>query len=124
MEKSELTKEKALDLTIEMWTCLAETGNPDKKNWPKYEEYQNIIKGYYNCFLCSDANHGFERTSNLDCSEKCLYFGYYNKTCWEPNSNYDIWESTCDNDTDIFEDNLKEYASKFLEELIAIKENA
>lgn len=44
-----LTKEKAVDIAIELWTWLAETGEESKHNWPGWEIYGGM---YMDCPLC------------------------------------------------------------------------
>lgn len=44
-----LTKKKAIELSIELWTWLAETGKR-KWDWPVWKKYGNDICG--DCFLC------------------------------------------------------------------------
>jgi len=50
-----LTKEKAVELSIELWTWLAETGKM-KCEWPGWGKYTDIV---CHCFLCEyAAKHG------------------------------------------------------------------
>jgi len=44
-----LTKKKAIELSIEHWTSLAETGTDDKSEWLRDNGYGIITE---NCFLC------------------------------------------------------------------------
>jgi len=47
-----LTKEKAVELSIELWTWLAETGKM-KYEWPEWYKYPDIA---CHCFLCEYAD--------------------------------------------------------------------
>ena len=46
-----LTKKKAIEITIELWEWLAETGK-DKEDW---EGWKNLASMVYNCPLCEYA---------------------------------------------------------------------
>lgn len=70
-----LTKKTAIELSITLWTWLAETGK-FKKAWPKWEKYGDIAN---ECFLCE-----YDKSDNCDrcplekkyrgcCSEECAF---------------------------------------------------
>ena len=49
--KARLTREKAIDISIELWEWLAETGGGevDKENWPGWDTYGKMD---LSCALC------------------------------------------------------------------------
>ncbi len=61
-----LTRKKAIELCIELWTWLAKTGR-DKPEWPDWEKYESI--SLY-CWFCEYDNRQRERYGK---SELCLY---------------------------------------------------
>ena len=63
---SKLTKEKALEISKELWTYLAETGKY-KREWPKWKEYGEMV---HDCPLCQYAS---KDNFAPDCSG-CAYY--------------------------------------------------
>ncbi len=96
-----LTKKKAIELSIEQWEWLAETGKY-KSEWPGWEKYGNV---FFGCFLC--ARHLEEEGS--DCQTCPLYkeYGY----CSDGKSHFAAWDKAKTEST------RKKYAKLFLEQL-------
>ena len=97
-------EKKALDITIELWEHLVETGNEFKGDWPKWEEYGWMLadcplcayyrpRGGNNCRTCPLADR--EAKGNYGC------WGY----------SFGLWFSAKTKRT------RKKYAKLFLEEL-------
>ena len=106
-----LTKKKAIQLSIELWEWLAETGL-DKEDWPEFsggdDDESFTYKGRYidnGCFLCEKYQYA---DLTFDCSKCPLSVG---KTygCYE--TAYQSWERVR---TKIAR---KKYAKLFLEQL-------
>ena len=93
----DLTKKKALELTIELWEWLAETGGV-KREWSGWKEYGDDIRG--DCFLC-------EYTKG-DCS-LCPLTQFGGDSCCD--TYYSDWES------DMTKTGRKKYAKLFLKQL-------
>lgn len=120
----ELTKEKAIDISIELWTWLAETGEAKKSAWPGWGKYNKIIN---NCPLCEYSVQSWERGHRMDsdmdgehCREFCPLRGksktdFVGYMCEAEGTNYRKW---CKVGIGL---NKKRYASKFLEELKALE---
>lgn len=100
-----LTKKKAIEISIELWTYLAETGN-DKWEWPGWEEYGEMDN---DCALCEYT------TRKRDDCDSCSYyekFGY----CNLEDMPYRMWtwaESMRER---------KKYATQFLNQLREVKD--
>ena len=59
-----LTRKKSIELCIELWTWLAETGN-DKSDWPKWGKY-GLIRVC--CWFCEYDDRQKDRYCNrIDC---------------------------------------------------------
>ena len=56
-----LTRKKAIQITIELWEFLAETGERFKGAWPKWEEYGKMMSG---CPLCEYDDRQFGLACN------------------------------------------------------------
>jgi hypothetical protein len=48
-----VTRKKAIELCIELWTWLAKTGSKNKKDWPGWKKYK--ICSVWDCFFCDYA---------------------------------------------------------------------
>ncbi len=61
-----LTRKKAIELCIELWTWLAKTGKR-KGNWPKWDKYGDDIAS--NCWFCeyNDYRRKQNKTLIFDC---------------------------------------------------------
>lgn len=76
-----LTRKKAIEISIELWTWLAETGKECKHSWPGWEKYVHM-SNY--CPLCEYV--GRKCRDEAFCSS-CPYYkvfgycilGYYDK---------------------------------------------
>ena len=107
----ELTAKKAVELSIELWEWLAETGK-EKANWPEWKRNG----GHYpcvtsHCFLCEyNDRHGGDMPMN--CSP-CPYYGEHS-FCREYRNPYEKWYQAETKPT------KKKYAKQFLEQLKTI----
>jgi hypothetical protein len=118
----ELTRRRAIELSIELWTWLAKTGK-EKREWPGWIENGGIHpKVALRCFLCEYSGvTGFH--SCLDgtspgedrCIERCPYGSNYG-FCAEDERVYSSWE-----DAESIEEK-KEFAQLFLEQLETLRE--
>ena len=97
----ELTARKAVELSMEMWEWLAETGRL-KSDWPEWDcNGGQHAENPQDCFLCVYSTKG---------CQSCPYFLEYGE-CLGEDSPYMKWEIA-----DIQEDR-KKYAKKFLNQL-------
>ncbi len=97
-----LTKKQAVDLSIELWTDLAETGKY-KHEWAEWGKYGDID---CDCFLCEyDEKRGGKRD--------CLFCPYSKKFgyCYEVDTPYSKWDKAKTKAT------RKKYAGEFLAQL-------
>ena len=106
-----LTRKKAIQLSIELWKFLADTGL-EKEDWPEFEYDENDDEFIYQgkniasgCFLC-------ELTLEDDC-ENCPYYEKFGH-CNEDGTYYNLWESSTT------KRKRKKYASQFLAQLEAL----
>ncbi len=63
------TEEEALQITLDLWTWLAETGARDKDEWPGWKNHDNW-QGEDDCALCTLCNE-------TDRSQGCLLCPYW-----------------------------------------------
>lgn len=98
----ELTARKAVELSIELWTWLAESGE-DKEDWPEWEFNGGRYAEVHNdCSLC-------EYDEPEDC-EACPYHAKYGSCCVCPGPYGEwVWANT--------QEDRKKYAKKFLKQL-------
>ena len=105
-----LTKKKAIEIAIELWTWLAETGSISKLLWPGWEKYGEMGLA---CPLCEyDARKAAK--SELGACNYCPYcevFGECMTDEFVDATPYDMW--VCATATP----ERKKYASQFLEQL-------
>ena len=97
-----LTKKKAIELSIELWTWLAETGE-NKNEWPEWKRHGGQYEECeHDCFLCKydDCNCG-----------KCPYPKHYKVLCDDDGTPFSRW---FDSRT---KQGRKKYAKQFLEQL-------
>ena len=106
-----LTSKKSVELSIELWKWLAETGKL-KVNWPGWKDYRYMRS---DCFMCDYSSRRCKKGHIADSCVYCPYYIHYKRTCIELGvSSYDIWySSSC------IEDRIK-YAKLFLAELEGI----
>ena len=98
-----LTRKKAIDLCIELWTWLAETGKT-KEDWPEWEKYDPVMS---DCWFCEYVN---QRKNYSDRCKSCPYNRKYGH-CYNPESYYDCWEDAETPRT------RRKYAKLFLEQI-------
>ncbi|MBA7637622.1 hypothetical protein ES703_45268 [subsurface metagenome] len=106
-----LTKKKAIEISIALWTWLAKTGEPLKVRWAGWDKY-----GYMpaECSLCEYSERKADR-ANGD-KDVCCYCPYYKMFGYctdvkDPITPYDSWDMA---ET---EQERKKYAGLFLEQL-------
>jgi hypothetical protein len=104
-----LTKKKAIDISIELWTWLAETGKK-KYEWDGWEQYGEMYEG---CALCE---YSHRQSGRVTCSA-CSYYECFNNICFSGDTNYRKWASACQKRTRM------KYAKLFLKELYQLKEH-
>lgn len=99
-----LTKKKALDITIELWEWMAETGSDYKGDWHGWEKYWVMAN---NCALCEC--YAIQRSEDGGCGECPI------QNC-EDDFAYGKWDGAKTKPT------RKKYAGLFLEQLKEIRE--
>jgi hypothetical protein len=121
-----LTRKKAIELCIELWTWLAKTGAKRKDDWPKWEEYEKSSDEYIlnSCWFC-EYNERQKNRYNIDIEDDCRYcpwdkiFGVNNESaygCQEAeNSPYDDWRWAKTTES------RKKYAKLFLAQIKKLK---
>ena len=78
-----LTKKRAIQISIELWTWLAETGR-EKEAWPGWEKYGDMQCG---CALCEyDYRH-------VDNCTSCSYHKMFGK-CTQGSAPYADWRDS------------------------------
>lgn len=108
----ELTERQAVELSIELWEWLAETGR-EKEAWPAWKKNGGEFSSpRLLCFLCEYARYN-PFIISPSC-ELCPYFIKYKASCYEDNRPYSEWDGIKD------EDIRKKYAKQFLKELKAL----
>ena len=105
-----LTKKKAIEISIELWTYLAETGE-QKFEWLEWERYGEM---QCDCAFCE-----YDKRHSNDC-EHCPYyevFGSCESNPWEREAPtiFDNWNSAKTPKA------RKKYATLFLEQLRRLK---
>ena len=102
-----LTKNKAIQISIELWTWLAETGGSDKGDWVGWEKYGEI---YYNCALCEYG------TLVGSIVSRCFHCPYYLKfgKCYKEGQPFLKWGKARIPKT------RKKYAALFLAQLMEL----
>ena len=109
-----LTKKKAIEISIELWTWLAETGVDDKGEWEGWEKYGDMDN---TCALCEYSNRlrllG-EGSCEPEACGKCPYYQAFG-FCWERRANFDEWRN------EKLLEERKKYATLFLEQLKELK---
>lgn len=102
-----LTKKKAIEIAIELWTWMAETGEALKRNWPGWEKYGQMDA---DCPFCEYADR--RPIPGEDFCFSCPYYQVFGACCEDDSYTlYDKWDSA-----ETIEDR-KKYASLFLKEL-------
>ena len=103
--KMRLTRKKAIELSIELWTWLAETGGY-KSQWPEWERYGFVEE---HCFLCEYVSREFGKPSCAHCP---LYITVEGSNCF--GTSFGSWCKAR------ITGERKECAKLFLEELKAL----
>jgi len=94
----ELTREEAVDISVELWTWLAETGESHKSKWEGWNKYGEME---LDCPLCEYSTR---------CESDCPYHLKFG-SCMTPDSPFERW--THSSGTKV----CKKYAKLFLEQL-------
>ena len=74
-----LTRKKAIELCIELWTWLAETGKY-RREWPEWEKYGDILNY---CWFCEYLDYRRRQnketiyTVKLPCEKYCPWYKKY-----------------------------------------------
>ena len=105
-----LTREQAIDRSIELWEYLAETGDWGKSSWPRWKEFGRIDA---DCFLCEYNGREADKTGLRICT-RCPYYQSYGY-CIKEGSPFMLWEEWEDRKAN------KKYAALFLEQLKELK---
>lgn len=105
-----LTRKKAIELCISLWTWLAETGAKFKSEWPEWEKYERNIC-WSHCWYCEYSNRRCKNTVGVNC-KKCPLGG----KSFECNDlYYGKWKEAETPRT------RKKYAKLFLEQIESLK---
>jgi len=103
-----LTKKKAIEIAIELWTWLAETGSEGKFEWPGWDTHGYMAS---HCPLCEYGRRQAAK-SELDSCNYCPYCAVFGECqSVDDDTPYDMWffaQTTEDR---------KKYAGQFLEQL-------
>lgn len=117
-----LTKKKAIELSIKLWTWLAETGK-EKEEWPVWDKYDYAILN--DCFLCEYDDQKRGGCNACPLTEKFSRQPSQKFGCYADDCAYSQWEK-CESmfagqqKTAITEDH-KKYAALFLAQLKELK---
>ena len=125
MKKTRLTKEKALELTFELWKWLGEHPNAKKYDWPGWEKYST---GVTYCFICDYVEQKTgEYPDEADvCFKYCILIdlwpnigstGSYSPCCIEP-SPFIRWDTAKTPKTrKKYAKIISDYCTKMLDEI-------
>lgn len=110
------TARVAIEITIELWTWLADTGagsESDWFGWLKYEHYRiggslNPLCSYVTNYL---TNRKLLGNGHVRTCDYCPYKKFFGKSCNDKNSHLDIWYRT----------GKKNHAQAFLDELLQLQ---
>ena len=109
-----LTRKKAIEISIELWTWLAETGSEYKDDWVGWNKYGALDD---DCALCAyqwQQSKANKRVYRYDECPSCPYFKKYRYRCMGERSPYIGWDETSGGDK---VEDRKLYALEFLEQL-------
>ena len=111
-----LTRKKSIELCIELWTWLAETGKR-KSDWPGWKKYKSLTKGIEDavwCWFCLYNNRKQRKEQwDADC-RSCPYFKQYN-FCSNREQPFADWFDAKTPRT------RKKYAKLFLEQIKSLR---
>ena len=109
-----LTAKKAIELSIELWTWLAETGE-GKTDWPEWEENGGEYSALSHCFLCEyNDSEGGDFPTDCQFCPCSIKYGF----CRGNGKPYHGWDYSKTKTTH------KKYAKQFLEQLKTLLEEA
>lgn len=97
-----LTRKKAIELCIKLWTWCAKTGER-KEEWPEWEKYDSI------CCDCWFCEYDEQKRKTVKCT-KCIFPGKKSFRC-EDMISYQRWEQAKTPRT------RKKYAKLFLAQI-------
>ena len=100
-----LSKKRAIELSIELWTWLAKTGK-DKDKWPRWKEFGAVEN---ECFLCEYDYQARRFREEEDCC-RCPYFAKFG-VCDALGTPYEGWDHAHSNKVG------KLHAAAFLKQL-------
>ena len=112
-----LTRKKAIDLSIELWGWLAETGE-EKEDWPGWKgNGGQHSKCESDCFLCEYCSRVREDHTCGPCPYRVRwsFCEGWGASC-EPTTPYTKWRAA------VTETGRKQYAQEFLEQLKQLQE--
>lgn len=69
-----LSRKRAIELTIELWTWMAETGRR-QNDWPGWKDNGGKYQVEESCFMCEYARQKTERTIEED--DSCVVCPYH-----------------------------------------------
>ncbi len=96
-----LTRKKAIEISISLWTWLAETGR-HKREWPQWKKYGRM---WSDCALCQ-----YKNDRQTSCHRDCPYYEKFG-FCEEGSKPYQLWAVA---ETD---EEHKVHAAAFLKQL-------
>jgi len=102
-----LTKKKAIEISIELWTWLAETGARGKESWPGWDRLPEMT---YDCPFCQYAKRHYHPNDNC---KRCPYFKVFGDCCAD-DSPFILWVVVEHPDDS---EDRKVHAAAFLEQL-------
>lgn len=105
-----LTKKKAIEISIELWEWLAETGDGNKANWSGWKKYGGMV---CDCALCEYSTQQGGIKGDTIC-DFCPLYTQLGNGCYE--FGYCEWEMIAETVED-----RKEYARLFLAQLRELK---
>ena len=112
-----LTRKKAIELCIELWTKLAKTGSKYKSRairWTDYITRKEANESEY-CWLCIYNNRKARKPqSTSECSFACPYYQVYDFYARRTDTPYNKWYSANTRS------DRKKYAKLFLEQIKSI----
>lgn len=86
------TVTEALEVSIDLWTWLADNPTKKKYEWPRYEEIEKCL---YQCSLCSIFYNSQHNECPLNLGAHGLHCGYECAAGW-----YEYWRVYVDDEPD------------------------
>jgi len=109
-KEMKLSRKKAIQLCIELWTWLAKTGK-QKVEWPGWERFDETISS--SCWFCHYSEQQEERYDNDDSCRYCP-LTKAGSHCMNKGSFYKMWAESKTPKT------CKKYAKLFLKQIKTI----